>query len=100
MVSEGKKDNKLIWPMVLMVFFLASGWLSSQTTLCTLEGVILDEQGEPLPGVAITLKNMDTGYFYSTTSRADGRYIISGVQPGRYEIEVSLSGFKTQRSRG
>jgi len=100
MVSQGKKGNKLIWPMALVLFFLASGWLSSQTTLCTLEGVILDEQGEPLPGVAINLKNMETGYFYSTTSRADGRYIISGVQPGRYEIEVSLSGFKTQKQQG
>ncbi|MCX7973310.1 MAG: TonB-dependent receptor [Candidatus Aminicenantes bacterium] len=86
--------------MIVFLFFSASMVLLSQTTLCTLEGLVTDEQGEGLPGVTINLRNLDTGYFYSTTSKADGRYIISGIQPGKYEVEVSLSGFKTQKQQG
>jgi len=98
-------DRKKGWlrPVWLFCLFLAlaSGLnLLSQTTLVTVEGIIADEQGNALPGAAINLKNMDTGYLYSASSRADGRYIISGIQPGRYEIEVSLAGFQTQKRQG
>jgi len=43
MLNERKNGKRLLWLMALVFFFLASGWLSSQTTLCTLEGIILDE---------------------------------------------------------
>jgi hypothetical protein len=86
--------------ILCLVLFLFSGNIFSQTTLVTLEGVVADEDGVPLPGVAITVKNMETGYVYSTTTRVDGSYIISGIDAGRYEAEVSLSGFAKEIRRG
>lgn len=83
-----------------LLLFALYGKIWSQTTLVTLEGVVVDEQGNALPGTVINLRNMDTGYIYSAPSRADGRYIISGIQPGRYEVEVNLAGFQTQKRQG
>lgn len=97
-----RKKERLGWLSIFLLFsvLMIYGRALNQTTLVTLEGVVADEQGNALPGVVINLRNMDTGYVYSTTSKADGRYIISGIQPGKYEVEVSLSGFQTQKQQG
>lgn len=84
----------------IVAFILLGGEAYSQTTFVTLEGIVTDEEGSPLPGATITVKNMETGYTKSTISREDGSYIISGIQPGKYECEVSLTGFATQIRSG
>ena len=43
---------------------------------------------------------MDRGYEYRTVSRQDGHYIISGVEPGTYEVRVALPGFAAQIRQG
>ena len=79
--------------------FLMNVSLFAQTT-ATLEGKVTDQEGGILPGTTITIKNVETGYEYSAVTRPDGRYIVSGIQPGKYEIEAALAGFATQVRRG
>ncbi|MBN1221652.1 MAG: TonB-dependent receptor [Candidatus Aminicenantes bacterium] len=83
-----------------LVLFSLVGMGVAQTTLVTLQGVITDEDGAPLPGTTITVKNVETGYVYHATSRADGSYIISGMEAGKYECLVSLSSFASELRRG
>jgi hypothetical protein len=64
-----------------------------QTTLASLDGNVTDEKGETLAGAVVALRNVETGYSYSSVSRSDGRYMISGIAPGKYALKVSLSGF-------
>jgi hypothetical protein len=90
----------ILFSCLLLVFFLVGGKGFAQTTLVTLEGTVTDVDGVPLPGVTITARNVDTGYDYSSLSRADGTYIISGIEPGNYEIEVRLSAFATEIRKG
>jgi len=97
------RGNKIIFFLVIvlpLVCFLMNRNVFAQTTLATLEGVISDEKGEALPGANISVRNMDTGYENSSISRSDGYYIVSGIQPGRYEVEVRIPGFTTQIRRG
>jgi len=77
-----------------------SGKVFAQTLVVTLEGVVTDEEGSGLPEVKITVRNVETGYVMNIITRSDGRYIISGIQPGKYEVQVSLPGFDTQIRRG
>jgi hypothetical protein len=72
----------------------------TQSTLVTVEGTIVDEQGNPLPGAEITIRNTETGYLYSVLSRNNGVYVVSGIQPGNYEIGVKLPGFESQKRSG
>ncbi|MBN1221637.1 MAG: TonB-dependent receptor, partial [Candidatus Aminicenantes bacterium] len=88
-------------PICLLVFsLLIGGKILAQTTHVIVEGTVVDEEGAPLPGATVTLKNVETGYVKSTQTHEDGRYLMSGIQPGKYEIEVSISGFTTQLRQG
>ena len=69
-------------------------------TLASLEGLVTDDQGAPLPGARVDLKNVDTGYSYSAVTRVDGTFIISGVEAGKYDAQVSMTGFNTASRKG
>jgi len=71
-----------------------------QATQVTLEGTIVDEQGNAVPGAAIGIRNTETGYLYSALSKSNGAYAVSGIQPGTYEVEVKLAGFAAQKNTG
>jgi len=92
-----KAKTAVIFSIVLC--FVLSGLFFAQTTV-TLEGVVTDNEGVPLPGVTLDARNKDTGYLYSAITRSNGRYVLSGIIPGKYEIEVSLDGFATLLRKG
>jgi len=100
---NNRKSGKAFTYAVL--YFLAA-WLAlaggafAQTTLVTLEGSVKDSGGEALAGAVVNVKNVETGYTYNALVRTDGRYRISGIQPGKHEMEVSLQGFDTQKRLG
>ncbi|MGH9257773.1 MAG: carboxypeptidase regulatory-like domain-containing protein, partial [Vicinamibacterales bacterium] len=56
-------------------------------------GVIADAQGGVLPGVTVTLRNVESGTVRTAVSEPDGRYRLAGLLPGRYAIRAELSGF-------
>ncbi len=94
------KNKSAAFFCLVLVFLLAGGNAIAQTTLVTVEGTVMDEEQAPLPGATVIVRNEETGYHKSATTREDGTYIISGIQPGKYECEVSLSGFATQIRKG
>lgn len=53
-----------------------------------------------VPCVAVTARNVDTGFIRSTVTDAEGRYRIAAVPPGVYELTAELSGFVTNLRRG
>src|SRR5580765_6558939 len=59
------------------------------------QGTIQDAQSAVLPGVAMTLRNTDTGVVRSTVSEGDGQYRFAGLQSGTYELKAELQGFAT-----
>lgn len=77
---------------LLLVFQVSTNQLlAQQQTKATLKGVITDKvTGETLPGVNIVLK----GTMLGNSTDADGAYVISGINGGKYTIEVSYIGFK------
>jgi len=96
------RPKKFLFFLALLftVCFLMSGRVFSQTTLVTIEGIVADEQANALPGASVTVRSVETGYLHSTITRADGSYIISGIQPGKYEVEISISGFAKEKRSG
>jgi len=77
----------------LMMLLLAAP-LAAQQGTTELRGRVVDGQGGILPGVAVVIRNQNTGMFRETVSGADGSYIASGLTPGTYEINAELQGFK------
>jgi hypothetical protein len=60
----------------------------------TISGTIKDEQGGVVPGATVTATSLQTQQSRSTTTDGSGYYTIVNLQPGRYELNTELQGFK------
>lgn len=83
--------------MVLTVAPAASAQLASQTALV---GTVTDSGGGVVPGATVVAVNTGTKDTYEATTNAQGQYNIQFVQPGTYDIVISLTGFQTFRTTG
>ena len=79
--------------LVLVIIF--SSLYSQQKA--SLSGKITDAKtGEPLPGVNVVIK----GTYYGAASDINGNYNIKELNPGIYNIEISLIGYKLVQYTG
>ena len=60
----------------------------------TIEGTIVNPQGEALPGVQVVLQ----GTMQGTTTDAEGQYTIPDVEPGTYTVRATFVGFAPAES--
>jgi len=56
--------------------------------------VVTDESGAVLPGVTVEILNEGTGQTRSAVTGTEGFFTVPLVQPGRYRVSATLSGFK------
>jgi outer membrane receptor protein involved in Fe transport len=73
---------------------------AAQTTKATILGTVQDEQGNVVSKAKITAKNLDTGIPRDTTTDMEGRYRLSELPLGRYEISVQREGFRLVVQQG
>ncbi|MEL6924406.1 MAG: carboxypeptidase regulatory-like domain-containing protein [Bacteroidota bacterium] len=62
----------------------------------TLSGTVVDEQGKPMIGTNVALIKAGEVIHGSSTD-AEGRFLVEGLAPRRYLLEVSFIGFETIR---
>ncbi|HET9702921.1 MAG TPA: carboxypeptidase regulatory-like domain-containing protein, partial [Vicinamibacterales bacterium] len=60
----------------------------------------MDTQGGALPGVAVVIRNQDSGLFREVTTGGDGAFHFSAMTPGVYEISAELAGFRKYVTQG
>ncbi|MBI4465439.1 MAG: carboxypeptidase regulatory-like domain-containing protein, partial [Acidobacteria bacterium] len=72
-----------------------SGLAVAQLTTGTISGVVRDESGGVIPGVAVTARNLDTGIARQVSTNAQGRYQATNLPLGNYEVQAATSGFQT-----
>ena len=90
------RQVRIASPVALWLALTAS-LAAGQTTTATLQGVVRDASRAVLPGVAVTLRDVNTGFARTTTTDRTGAYVLSYVPAGRYELIIELSGFKSQK---
>src|SRR6266852_7153791 len=61
----------------------------------SLAGTARDPQQAAMPGVTVTLTNLDTGVALTTKTEATGDYEFPFVKPGRYSLKAEQKGFQT-----
>src|SRR5262245_46298307 len=82
-----------IW-MFFAVLLLTAAPAIAQVDRATLSGVVSDTNGGVLPGVTVAVTNLATNVVSRQTTTETGAYQVVNLIPGRYQIEVELSGFK------
>ena len=98
------KRLKLLWALpviaLLLVSFAKPNYVSGENPntvvgadekTITVTGKVTDENGKPLPGTSIVVKNSSTG----AVSDAQGKYTLTGIKPDD-EIVFSFVGYGTK----
>src|SRR4051812_40393248 len=77
--------------LALVSVLTTNAW--AQTINGNIVGVITDEQGSAVPGVTITVTNVDTNATRSGVSNDEGLYRVAGLPVGNYTVKVEKTGF-------
>src|SRR5438067_1382072 len=85
--------------LMMLTVAALSGALSAaaaaQETTGTITGIATDQTGGALPGVAVTVKNTDTGIARTIVTNEAGFYTASLLPIGQYEVTFELQGFQS-----
>src|SRR5205085_11608371 len=87
--EEFMKLHRFLVLVVCLVAFPAV----AQTVTGTLRGTVVDRSGAVLPGVTITIRNVDTGLERVMVTERDGAFNAPFLPIGRYNVQAELSGF-------
>ncbi len=90
---------------ILSAFFLilavGSSALAQSTAINgTIEGTVKDDQGAVLPGVTVTVTNVDTGEQREVVTNESGLYRAPLLSLGTYRVAAELQGFKKFEQTG
>ena len=81
------------WPLALLALAILAAPLGAQSTTGSFQGTITDEQDALVPGASVTVRNVDTNGRRSTVTDVAGRWRVSNLPIGNYEVTVDLPGF-------
>jgi hypothetical protein len=88
-------------PFLLSLLFAAGlAPLAAAQTAATISGIVEDPNRSALPGVTVTVRNVNTALERTVVTGAEGRYVIAGLPPGTYELRAELASFKPHVRRG
>ncbi len=91
-----RRDPRIRDIALLLWLALWAGLASGQVVVNgELRGQVKDETGAALPGAGVTATSVDRGVSRTVTTDATGKFRFSELQPGRYNVTVTLSGFST-----
>lgn len=67
--------------------------VAAQTHRGSLRGTVYDEKRAAIPGARITLTNRETGEVRNTTTDDSGKYVITSLPSGLYELTIEQTSF-------
>jgi outer membrane receptor protein involved in Fe transport len=75
----------------LCMALFTSGAFAQTSTTGTIEGNVVDTNGNAVPGVTVTVTSPNLITAQSATTNDEGRYRILNLPPGRYTVAVASS---------
>ncbi len=95
-VSSGRKFLGLNLVGLSLGLILLPFTAPAQEFRATVTGAVGDPSGAKVAGAKIDIKNQATGVTVSTLTTSEGTYTTPFLEPGRYSITATFSGFKTE----
>jgi hypothetical protein len=81
--------------LILSVCLLGATAGAAQVAFPSVNVVIVDSSGSPVPGVTVTVSDPVTGLQQTAVTGPTGQISVLGLAPGTYHVEASLAGFAT-----
>ena len=66
----------------------------------SIQGIVSDSSGGAVPGVAIRIKNLETGAQRNLVTDEAGRFDAAALPVGRYEVLAQKNGFRSEARTG
>ncbi len=79
----------------VVVFLFALNTIARAQSTATLQGAVTDTSNAAVPGAKVVVHNQNTGVDRTTQTDESGAYLVSGLLPGVYRVEITASGFQT-----
>jgi hypothetical protein len=92
--------SRILSALLLALALAGPAFGQSQAINGTIEGTVMDDQGAVLPGVVVTVINLDTGATRSVVSNDSGLYRAPLLPLGTYRVSAELQGFRTYAQSG
>jgi len=88
--------------MAAALIFTGAGTMNlyGQGASATILGTVTDMSGAAVPEAAVQVRNVGTGISQSTTSNAQGRFVVPDLGIGDYEVQATKAGFSTVVHKG
>lgn len=90
------RANRLqgLWVCLLLLLVCVCVLARAQETTGSVGGTVRDESGALIPAAAVTLTNTEGGSTRQTTTDSAGRYSVTTLPIGTYELSVEKNGFR------
>jgi Carboxypeptidase regulatory-like domain len=76
-----------------LLLCIAGTAFSQSTNSGDIRGTVTDTSGAVVPGVAVTVLNLDTGAAKDLVTNSDGLYDTASILPGNYRVTFTKEGF-------
>ena len=96
----GRVLVKVGFSVWVLLSLSTAAFAQSQAVNGTIEGVITDQSGAALPGVNVTVSNLDTGDTRVVVTNSSGVYRAPLLPLGRYQVSAELQRFKKFEQQG
>jgi Carboxypeptidase regulatory-like domain/TonB-dependent Receptor Plug Domain len=88
-----KISQRAFASFVIVISLAFAAFAQSQSTTGSIQGTISDQNGAAVAGATVNIKNANTGFERSLTTKADGFFTAPQLPLGKYKVTVSAKGF-------
>ena len=92
-----RRVRLLAW---LVAAICTAATVSAQITTGSIVGTVSDTQGQVVPGATVAIKEVGKQTVTTVVTDSNGSYTAPFLNPGTYEVEVELTGFKKYVRQG
>ncbi len=92
--------RRISFMVLLLTLLIGATPLFGQADRATINGTVTDPSGAVLPGVEITLENVETGVKTPGVTNEVGNFSLVNIPIGTYKIIFAMPGFKTVERSG
>ena len=95
--ARGRRRPHRALAAVAFALALGASTPSAAQSLASVQGFVTDDTGASLPGVTVALVDRARGQRRTAVTNREGFFALRAVPGGEYDLEASLTGFRTAR---